>query len=140
MILLRRHWLEIFHVQCCLEPRGQHSKCFYLHIVVPRVLRQHWIEFFLCNVFWSLLDNNRQSFYLSNVVPIVLRHHWILFFPMHCYLEPLGQHCTRFLPVQYGPKSIKATLNRILFRALLSGASRTTLHREFTCVMLSQEC
>ena len=32
---------------------------------------------------------------------------------MQCCLEPLRQHCTRFLPVQCCPKSIKTTLNRI---------------------------
>ena len=32
-----------------------------------------------------------------------------------CYLKRFGQHCTRFLPVQYCPKSIKTTLNKIFF-------------------------
>ena len=30
-------------------------------------------------------------------------------------MEPLGQHCTRFLPVQCCPKSIKTTLIKIFF-------------------------
>ena len=34
---------------------------------------------------------------------------------MQCCLEPLGQHCTKFLPVQCCPKSIRTTLNRIFF-------------------------
>ena len=60
-------------------------------------------------------------------------------FYMQCCLEPLGQHCIGYLPVQRCPKSIKARLHRIFFNAKLSGASRTTLHRVFTCVMLCQE-
>ena len=32
---------------------------------------------------------------------------------MQCCLEPLGQHCTRLLPAQCCPKSIKTTSNRI---------------------------
>ena len=92
------------------------------------------------------------------------------FFHMQCCLEPLGQHCIGFCPVQCCPNSIKTTLNRIfflssvawtlsdnlaqgfdlfnvdqrvlrkhctgVFYALLSGASRRTLCRVFTCAML----
>ena len=54
------------------------------------------LAFILCNVVWSLLDNIAQGFYLYNVVPRVLRHHWTRFLPVHCYLEPLGQHCSVF--------------------------------------------
>ena len=39
---------------------------------------------------------------------------------MQCFLEPLEQHCTRFLPVQCCPKRIKASLNKIFSCALLS--------------------
>ena len=58
---------------------------------------------------------------------------------MQCCLEPLGQYGIGFLPVQCCPKSIKAKLHRIIFYEMLSGASRTTLHRVFTCAMLSHE-
>ena len=37
------------------------------------------------------------------------------FFYVKCFLEALGKRCTRFLPVQCCPKSIKTTLNRIFF-------------------------
>ena len=36
-------------------------------------------------------------------------------FPVKCCLEPLGQHCTRILPVQCCPKSIKTKLNGNFF-------------------------
>ena len=52
-----------------------------------------------------------------------------LFPPQFC-LESLG-HYTGFLAVQCCPKSIKTTLNRIFSRAMLSGASWTTLHSFF---------
>ena len=58
---------------------------------------------------------------------------------MQCCLEPLGQHCIRFLPVQCCPKSIKTTLNMIFSYAMLSGATQTTLHAILTCAMLSQD-
>ena len=44
-----------------------------------------------------------------------------------------------FLPVQCSPKSIKTTLDRFFSFAMFSGASCTTLHKVFTCTMLSQE-
>ena len=91
MILFRQHWLGLFHVQFCLEPRGQHCKGLYLYNVVPRVISNIEHNFFLCNVFWSLLDNIAQGFYQCNVVSTVLRQHWTDLFPMQCCLKPLGQ-------------------------------------------------
>ena len=58
---------------------------------------------------------------------------------MQSCLEPLRQHCIRFLLVQCCPKSIKTTLHRIFSCAMLSGASRATLLRVFGCEILSQE-
>ena len=95
--------------------------------------------FFLCNIVWSLLGNVAQCFCLCNVVRI---------FHVKCFLEALG-HCTRFLPVQCCPKSIKTTSNRIYSWVMFSGgswtnctmlprANWTTLHKVFTCAMLSQ--
>ena len=167
VILLRRHWLGLFYVQCCLEPCGRHCKVFYLYNVVPRVLRQYWSEFFLepLGQHWTRLLP------VQCCCESIIRHHWTIFFPVDCYLEPqgqhrigylllqcclkrinttlnrifpvqscLGQHCTRFLTVQCCPESINATLNKVSFCALLSIASRTTLHRVFTCAMLPQDC
>ena len=51
---------------------------------------------------------------------------------MQCCLEPLGQHCTRILFVQFCPKCMKATLKSIFSCAMLSRASWTTLHKDFT--------
>ena len=167
VILLRRHWLGLFYVQCCLEPCGRHCKVFYLYNVVPRVLRQYWSEFFL----------EPLGQHCTRLLPVqccpesIIRHHWTIFFPVDCYLEPqgqhrigylllqcclkrinttlnrifpvqscLGQHCTRFLTVQCCPENIKATLNKVSFCALLSVVSRTTLHRVFSRAMLPQEC
>ena len=41
---------------------------------------------------------------------------------MQCYMEPLGQHCIGFCPVQCCLKSIKRTLNKIFSYEMLSGA------------------
>ena len=73
------------------------------------------LGFFLCNVVWSLLGNIAQGFCLCNIVPRVLQHYWTGSFhvQMQCCLEPLGQHCIRFSPMQSCPKSIKTTLNKI---------------------------
>ena len=61
--------------------------------------------------------------------------------PVNCCLGPLGQYCTRFLLVHCCAKSIKIKLKlkRTFCCALLPGASRTTLNRVFTSVMVSQE-
>ena len=58
---------------------------------------------------------------------------------MQCCLDPLGQHCTRILPVQCYPKSVKTTLNRNFSCAMLSGASWTSFYKDFTYAMLSEE-
>ena len=71
------------------------------------------LGFFLCNVVWSLLGNIAQGFCLCNIVARVLRHYWTECFHVQCCLEPLGQHCARFLSVQCCRKSIKRTLNKI---------------------------
>ena len=65
------------------------------------------------DVVWSLLYNIAQGFYLCKVILSVLRQHWTVFFPVHCCLEPQGQHCIEYLPMQCYPRSIKTTLNRI---------------------------
>ena len=54
---------------------------------------------------------------------------------MQCFLKPHRQHYIPFLPAQYCPKSIKTTLNRSFSYAMLSGASRATLHR-----VLAMQC
>ena len=55
------------------------------------------------------------------------------------YLDPLRQHCIRFLPVQCCSKSIKRTLNKIFSYPLFPGSSWATLHSVLICVMLAQE-
>ena len=95
---------DIFLVQCCQQPFGQHYTSFlpapcYLKSVKTTLNK----IFFLCSVVWSLFDNIAQGFYLYHVVSKVLRQHWTRFFPVQCCLEPLGQHCTKLLPVQCWP-------------------------------------
>ena len=58
---------------------------------------------------------------------------------MHYCLEPLGNYCIRFWPVQSCPKSIKTKLHRIFPDEILSGAFQATLHRVLTCAMLSRK-
>ena len=74
---------------------------------------------------------------------------------MQCCLEPPGQHCIGFLPVQCCPKSTKAFALILLgqncagknpmqcctgfFYVMLSEASRKILHRVLNCAMLFQE-
>ena len=84
------------------------------------LFRQQCTEFSCTMLSESLGHCITQGFYLCNFVPRVLRQNWTGFFSVHCCLEPHGQHCTRFLPVQCCPKSIKTTLNRIFSCALLS--------------------
>ena len=49
-------------------------------------------------------------------------------FLMQYCLEPLGQHCIGFRPVQCFPKSMKQNCTGFFSHAMLAGASRTTLH------------
>ena len=53
--------------------------------------------FYMCNVDQQYYENTEQDFFLWNVV-------W-------SFLDNIGQHCTRLLPVQCCPKNIKTTLN-----------------------------
>ena len=68
-----------------------------------------------------------QIIFLSNVVSF--RQHRLDNISMQS--EPLEQHCTEYLPMSCCPKSIKTPLNRIFSCAMLSSASRTTLHKNF---------
>ena len=113
------------------------SQDFYLGNVVLRVLTKHYKDLSLCNVVWSLLDNKAQGFYLSNIVSIVLREHWRKFVLVHCCLKSQWQHFLWYLPVQYSPRSIKTTLNKIFPSAMLPGASFARSHKIFTRAMLS---
>ena len=85
--------------------------------------------------FWATCTR----FYLWNVVLTVLGQHWTGFFLCNVVPRELRQHWTGCLLEQCCPKRIKTTLNRMFSWAMLSGASRTTLHRVCTCVILSQE-
>ena len=78
------------------------------------------------------MDNIAQVVYLCNIVPRVLRQYWTVFFTVQCYLDPLGQPCATTLLVQCCPKTLGTTLNSIFSCAMLSGASWTTLHKDFT--------
>ena len=150
---INRFKIKIAKKGCCSE---NNTVSFFLQNFLSSLLALHrdfssamlsqqeyWdnIEqfFLLCNVAWSLLDNIAQGFYLCNVVPRVLRQHWAGIFPVQCCLEPLGKHCARILPLQCCPsKSIDTALNSSSSCAMLSVASWTTLHKNFTCSMLSQ--
>ena len=59
---------------------------------------------------------------------------------MQCCLDPLGQHCTRILPVQCCPNSIETTFNSIFSSAMLYRASWTTLLKDFTCSFFYLQC
>ena len=104
--------------------------------IAEKWFRSDDMGFFLCNVVWSLLGNIAWSFCVCNVLPRVLRHYWTGFVHVKCFLEALGQHCARFLPVQCCPKTIKTTLNMIYSWVMFCGGSWTTFHKIFTCVML----
>ena len=100
------------------------------------LFRRHWV--FSCAMLSGVSSATLHRVFgcatLHRVfVPRVLRHYWTGFFHVKCFLEALGQHCTMLLLVQCCPKSIKATLNRILFYAMLSRANWTTLHKVLTC-------
>ena len=95
------------------------------------------LSFFLY-IFLSTLLGITQSFKLCNVVPTVLGQYWTVIFPVQCCLEPLEQHSTRILLVQCYPISIKTTLNSIFSCAMLSQASWTTLHKDFTCAICTK--
>ena len=91
--------------------------------------------FLLVTVVWSLLGNIAPGFYLWNVVPIVLRQHSTELLSCAVLVQV---SCTRNLLVHCCLKSIKPTLNIIFFSAMLSRASRTTLHKNLTCAVLTQ--
>ena len=67
---------------------------------------QMTLGFFLCNVIWSLLSNIARVFacaMLSQDYYHIIEQD---FFMWKCFLEALGQHCTRFLHLQCCPKTI----------------------------------
>ena len=62
----------------------------------------------------------------------------MLNFPVEFFMES-PEHYTGLLPVQCCPNCIKTTLNSFFSFAMLSRVSWTTLYKDFTCAMLSQE-
>ena len=84
------------------------------------LFRKHCLDFFLCNVVWS------NGAMLSVV----------------CEMEPLGQYCISFsctmLSHEY-EENFARDFAQDFSCAMLSGASRTTLHWVLTCAMLSPE-
>ena len=54
--------------------------------------------------------------------------YWENIEPVQCCHEPIGQHCTKSLPVQCCPKSIKTTLNRFSSCVMFSGGSWSNYH------------
>ena len=94
---------------------------YYKKINWSKIKTEKWccaddiaLGFFLGDVVWRFLGNIARSFYPHKVFQKVLRQHWTGFFLVQRCLGHIGQHCTRFLPVQCRPKSImKTKLNRI---------------------------
>ena len=70
---------------------------------------------------------------------MLLRKQYTYLFPVEFFMESPG-HFTELLVVQCCPNSIKTTLNSSFSSAKLSRPSWTTLHKDFTCAMLSEEC
>ena len=139
--VLRQRWTVIFPVQCCPGALGQHCRKILLVQCCPKSIKATLSKNFSCAILsrasWTTLH---KDFYLCNVVPRILRRqHWTVFFSVQCCLEPLGQYCTKILPVQCCPKSFRTTLNSIFSSAMLSGISWTILHKDVTCAMLFQE-
>ena len=126
-------------MQCCLEPLGQYCIGFWPVQCYPKSIKRtlHSICSYtkLSGASWTTLHRVSSC----AIFPRVLRQICRGFFLMHCCLEPRWYYCIRFWPVQSCPKSIEANLQRIFSYAMLSGASRTTLHRVLTCAILSQE-
>ena len=136
--VLRQHLTGFFPLQCCLDNIVQY---FYLCNVVPRVLRQQWTKFFPCIVVHVVLREFKQ--------------HWTGFFLVQYRLEPLRQHCTRFLPLAmlaHGQKKTflsKRTYTMlfiklgqhciwILYTQCCPNKSEKTLHKKITDAMFAQ--
>ena len=118
-----------------LRQHGMAGWKFYLFIKCPtRSLTGCWVECratfsslvsanFHCKgritlyIFWREGPDIAQNFFLCNVV-------W-----------SLSDNSIGFWSTQCCPKSIKATWNRIFSFAMLTGASRSTLHRILPCAM-----
>ena len=118
---------RIFLIQCCLEPFGQHCIGFSAMQCCPKS-----IKITLHRTF------SYTKLSVASAETILHTFAYNTFFMQFC-LEPLGQYCIGFSPVQCYSKSIKTTLNRIISYAMLSRATQTTLHKILTCAMLSQE-
>ena len=50
---------------------------------------------------------------------------------MQCCLEPFGQHCIEFLTCAISSQEYQGKIAQDFLYAMLSGASRTALHRVF---------
>ena len=117
-VSLGKHGTRFFLVQCCPEP--QVAKC------CPRSIKTTLHRVFSC----ALLSGASRTTLIRVFTSVMLFQE---------YLDNITQDfflCNIVLSI----KSIKKTLNRFFSCAQLSRASRTTWHRIFTCVILSQKC
>ena len=96
---------------------GKHKFCLWKkHFYRFNIFWQYSTHFSFSSNQWPPACTIRAKIvhviFLCNVVSDAFRQHRLDEIPMQCW-EPLLQHCTGFLPMQYFPKSIKTTLNRI---------------------------
>ena len=117
---------RVFPMHCC--PRGINTM---LHMIFPMQFAM------LSGSSWAKL--HAQNFYLCNVVPRGSRQHWTVSLLVHCCLEPQGQHCTKFLPVQCCPtRVLRQHWTGFFSCAVLSSAvGLATLHNGFNCACWS---
>ena len=103
------------------------------------LFRRHWLDFFLSNFALSLWDNIVQGFSCG-----MLSHEQgikaILYMIFLCNFvrSLLGNIAQSFDLCHVIPRvlSIKTRFNKVFSYAMLSGASKTILHRILTCAML----
>ena len=180
--VLREHWTRFFPCNVVWSLLDNMAQVFFSYFVqcCPKKIKTTLKTIFSCAML-SVAQGHYVGFFLWNIAPKVLRQHCTGFFPVQYYLQPMlrkvftcamlsqtfygnieqdfshatlsGKYCTRFLPVQYCPKSIKTRLNKIFYEHCCLEALgqhytrhlpvqccpkriKTTLDRIFSCAML----
>ena len=102
----------------CSDNNAPSFSCAMFSGVSWAILQQ---VFTCAMLFQEYYDNTEQNFFMQNVV-------W-------SHFDNIAQG---ILPMQCWSKSIKTTLNRVFFLCNVVWVSCTTLHKVFSCAMLSQ--
>ena len=129
----------MFFMKSFLEPLGQYSIGFWPVQCYPKSIKRIFDR--IC-FYTKLSGASWTTLYRAFICAIFSQEYWDKITENFSYAMSSWACLTilqRFWPAQCCPKSVMTTLHRVFCYIKLSGASWETLHKVFSCAILSQE-